>query len=217
MTRLLWGGAGGVSRKHLVFSGHILRQIFTYNEIVKFISNEEEVKLANPQIADRQGTAFSMPHSDFTRPDDAKSFANMQAEQLFQTVEGIQPEAWKRNRESILERYARLALESKINPEEFMTHMRKVMEKEFHGLWNRDNTQWSKGQKYYIEQAERTKSILATVVRHSPISFLNDDFLAQYYSRTDQITDEGVFIYSDEEGRLLTVLQAKRLSPTKNR
>jgi len=144
-----------------------------------------------------------LPHSDFTRPDEEESFSKMQMEQLFETVEAISPEAWKRNRQSILNRYAQLALESKIAPEAFLEHMHNVMEKEFNEVWSRDKKQWTAGGKYYVEQAERTRSIMETVLRHSRLNFLDDDFLARYYSGTDQITDSGSFIYpggrSEEE------------------
>jgi hypothetical protein len=123
------------------FLRQILRQIFIYNELVRFVSEKNEVQYANPEITQPQITMFFLPGKDFIRPDKEEFYADMRPEQLFQTVGGITDEAWQRDQEIILKRYAQLALEGKIDPESFMEHLAKMMKVEFNKRWYHEKTQ----------------------------------------------------------------------------
>ncbi|MDP2910817.1 MAG: hypothetical protein Q8N76_00530, partial [Candidatus Omnitrophota bacterium] len=172
-----------------------LRTIFTYNEIITFLSDEKDKKAANPSIEPYQTTRFSLPGADFTRPGEEEAFSSMSSAQLFQAVEGCSQKKWDRHRDNILNRYSYLAVRGEIKPDAFMKHISKLAEKDFHIALDKDKKSGNEDHGYYIKRAEMTRTVIETVLRYSKPDFLDDEFLVNYYSEADEIKDDGAFIY----------------------
>ncbi|MFH1479134.1 MAG: hypothetical protein ABIG92_05115 [Candidatus Omnitrophota bacterium] len=171
-----------------------LRNIFTYNEIVDFLKSETNKGLINPIVKPYETEQFFLPNIDFTRPSDEDAFDNMNIDQLFQAVENMPKEEWEKYKVNILNRYSYLARKGEIEPVFFMKHISALAKKDVDILRDK-HASWASGHKYYFDRAEITRAIIETVLRSSKSSFLNDDFLLEYYSQADEVKDDGTFVY----------------------